>query len=474
VEERAPTGHHERAGNGAQVMEQAKRRSGPETARRRGAQSGASGVWVVAGVLALAVLVFVMVVGDGTSRSDVDPRRSSSASASTTNPAAGSTPNGSGGDQARPFSAASPWNTPTPSGTQWFDTPTLHSLATPVGGDSFRHWWVNTESLRIWSSKSTDPVWTFTLPDDIAPAWHRDRPATTFEMRAPWRVDSKGVRLIPGSPVVTDPSITDADAGKGVTWPGAVGRYYVSSVTAGFAFILSSSPSTEVDLDANVGASSVTIGMTTGSDGDLLVLVDPTSGKYVEVWPAAIDLADKTVATKAGANAAWARGNAITGPGAGTISNNDGVRPANFSSIGGVLTGGDFASGKIDHALGISLPGDMLKGGAGTPLPYRAPATAADSGGANGPILTGSRIGIPSGTPKPAKLSATGSMVFDALEKYGAFVSGFTGGTWPMFYADNATVTPAQVEPLYAFFNHGGSSDMEKIGPLLRVADYQP
>ncbi len=51
-----------------------------------------------------------------------------------------------------------------------------------------------------------------------------------------------------------------------------------------------------------------------------------------------------------------------------------------------------------------------------------------------------------------------------------------TGGTAPeasggVGGAGGAT-TP--FEPLVAFWGHGGSSDMEKIGPLLRVADYQP
>ena len=47
------------------------------------------------------------------------------------------------------------------------------------------------------------------------------------------------------------------------------------------------------------------------------------------------------------------------------------------------------------------------------------------------------------------------------------------GGPWPMFYSDKFSVTGSQVTPLFAFWDYSGSSDMEKLGPLLRIADYQ-
>ena len=42
------------------------------------------------------------------------------------------------------------------------------------------------------------------------------------------------------------------------------------------------------------------------------------------------------------------------------------------------------------------------------------------------------------------------------------------------FYSDRNTVTSSQMAPLYEFWNMGGTSDMDRIIPLLRVADYQP
>jgi len=295
--------------------------------------------------------------------------------------------------KARPFASASMWNTPTPVGTKWFNTSVLHTGTAQSNGDTFRHWTVSTGAERIWWSSPLNPVWTFKMPAFVAPAWHRNRPAATFTVRAP----------------------------------------------------------------ANLAAS-------TDSD-HILTVADPATGNYVEVWRASVDAATRTV-TSTGPG--WARGNMISGHGGGTLTNNDGVRAANFSWMGGLITGADFTAGKINHGLAVSLPYDMLKPGA-----WRAPATAWETIG-SGPVQMGSRIGIPAGTAMPAGLSPLGVMVFNALRTYGAFVGDFTGGPWPIFYADQATVAAAKLQPLFAYWNYGGSADMEKIGPLLRIADYQP
>jgi hypothetical protein len=232
------------------------------------------------------------------------------------------------------------------------------------------------------------------MPAFVAPAWHRNRPAASFTVRAPAALAAS----------------TDSD--------------------------------------------------------HILVVVDPVSGNYVEVWQAVVDATAHTVISSPGPG--WATGNMITGPCAGTLANNDGVRAANFCWSAGLITGTDLAAGKIDHALVVALPYDMLQSGG-----WRAPATAWETVG-NGPIQMGSRIGIPAGTPMPAGLSPIGVMVFNSLQTYGSFVGDFCGGQWPMFYADQGTVTDAQVAPLYQYWYHSGSADMEKIGPLLRIADYQP
>lgn len=341
-----------------------------------------------------AVAIVAVATAAGCSSADRGPR--SRVPAVTTVP-------GQRVDAARPFSATSPWNTPTPPSTRWFDAPALRRLP----GGSARHWWVNTKSVGIVWTSARDPLWTFVLPDYVAPEWHRNRPASTFRFRAP------------------------------------------------------------SDLQA-------------GTDSDrILVVIDAVTGNYVELWESEVDARTRTVTNRPG-QPGWARGNAITGPGAGTISNNDGVRASNFSWAAGLITGADLARRRIDHALVVSLTIDTLRGGSPPVGPYRAPATSGNGAWPRGTIVMGSRIGIPRGVPRPRDLSPTGVMVFDALQQYGAFVGDFAGGPAPVFYADGNSVPGDAMDAhgvfddLVGYWDHGGSADMEKIAPLLRVADYQP
>ncbi len=296
---------------------------------------------------------------------------------------------------AKPFSATSPFNMPTPTGTVWFDQPLLHSINPPQNNDSRRHWYV-LGPFGVYYAKSTDPMWTFNLPDYIAPDWNRNRPAHVFQVHAP------------------------------------------DNIASG------------VDTDK------------------VLIVVDGTT--YYEVWDSVVNTATRTVTN--GSLAGWATGDIVMGPGAGTLANNDGTRAANFSWDAGLITGHDIASGKIDHALALALPADMLEG-----LIYKnyiAPATGFDNGGGRGPFKMGTKIGVPAGVAQPAGLSPIGAELFVALQTYGAYVGDFVGGAWPAFYRDNATISDAQVGPLYQYWDHNGSADMDKIGLLLRVANYQP
>ena len=295
----------------------------------------------------------------------------------------------------RPFSPSSPFNTPTAPGTQWFDTPRLHALPSPINGDTFQHWFV-LRPFGVYHSLPTDPMWTFDMPDYIAADWHRNRPAQSFQVRAP------------------------ADLAHG----------------------------TDTD--------------------KVTVVVD--GANYYEVWNTRIDSTNRIVTNDG--TPGWATGDFVNGPGAGALANNDGVRAANFSWAAGLITGRDIANGSIDHALAIALTRNMLDDSYAS---YVAPATAWDNAsGSTGPIKMGTKLGIPAGTPKPLGLSPIGSMVFDALQRYGAYVGDFVGGDWPAFYADKLTVTDAQIQPLYAWWDQGGRSDLDKMAPLLRVADYQP
>jgi hypothetical protein len=291
----------------------------------------------------------------------------------------------------RPFAASSPFNTPTPSNTTWFDTPVLHSAPWDPAGTGVMHYSV--APTRVTIGSPTDPLWTLNLAAYDAPAWHRHQDALTAQVHAP-------------ATLTTD-----------------------------------------------------------GTSDAIICLVNGTT--YWEMWRGAIDSVAHTITS-----GEWTTGDIVTGTGVGAGNQRGGVRAANFSWAAGLITGKDLTASIIDHALVIALVGGQLSG---TDLTkYRSPATSIDSGGWTGPILMGSRIGVPLSAAKPAGLTPLGAMVFIALQKYGAFVGDYAGGSWPLFYRDMATVTDAQVAPLYAFWAANGSADMEKIGPLLRVADYQP
>lgn len=316
----------------------------------------------------------------------------------------------SGVNKARPFAATSPFNTPTPSSTEWYDSPLLHTWAAPSGQDNFRHWWVAVDYGIAWVSDS-EPQWTFNLPGYTANDWHRTRPATTLTFRA-------------NASLTPQPAVNPGDD-----------RY--------------------------------------------ILVADPATGDYVEVWSSTVDAAAHTVT-----GPVWATGNMITGLGVGDLATNlnAGVRAANFSVSAGAITKADIDAGKIDHALEVNVPGNMLLGGASPVGPYIPPATAGNGDWPTGTIKMGSKIGIPASATRPNGLSPLGNLVFDALQKYGMYVGDVCGGQWPIFAADGpsfgikpgASLDNTPFEPLIAFWNHAGSADMEKIGPLLRVADYQP
>ena len=296
----------------------------------------------------------------------------------------------------RPFAAASPFNTPFPAGTQWFDSHTLHFE--PSG--AIRRWWASATAAdsRVWVGNNTDPLWTFNMPSYIAgPPFNRNRPAQTFTMHGPARMDEDH------------------------------------------------------------------------SSDHLLVLIDQSTGQYTEVWNAQVDTTKRTITGQQG-NMGWATGDIVNGIGAGSPDGkNAGVRATNCSWIGGVINGRDIARGVIDHALAIAAPGSMFSASL-----VRWPATSPDLQG-RGPLEQGTRFGIPAGTPMPPGLTPIGQMAFRAIQTYGMYLLDFGGLERPSISVDANTVTDAQVRGLYADWEMpGGLSDMDRIAPLMRVADYQP
>lgn len=84
---------------------------------------------------------------------------------------------GGGGATAnsRPFATNSPWNTPIPGGTAWFDHVRLHQFT----DGSLQHWY-GLQPFGVVYANNSMPTWTFNMPDFVATDFNRNRPATTF------------------------------------------------------------------------------------------------------------------------------------------------------------------------------------------------------------------------------------------------------------------------------------------------------
>lgn len=164
--------------------------------------------------------------------------------------------------------------------------------------------------------------------------------------------------------------------------------------------------------------------------------------------------------------AAYACNDIVTGTGFGSPSpwKGAGIRASGASTLGGLLQGKDFSTGAKKQALAVSLLPTILKRG------YVSPAISEDSGNSySGTIPMGSRLGIPSGTAKPSGLSSSGSMVWDALIKYGAYALDQHYGSSPVIlYADPRSTADAQIAPMRIWWN-GSADDLDLIMPYVRV-----
>jgi hypothetical protein len=173
-----------------------------------------------------------------------------------------------------------------------------------------------------------------------------------------------------------------------------------------------------------------------------MVIVNDATGDVTDLYAVKV--------TQGGYSAAfYAESNLFTSTGFGTGSPflSAGVRAIGCSALGGLLLGSDLASGLINHALAIALPYSLLSGS------IVAPAIAGDAGGGPGVLREGARLAIPAGTPKPTTLSAVGSVVWDALVRYGALIVDQNTGTAATFYMDNVSTTAAQASQFQADAN---------------------
>lgn len=295
----------------------------------------------------------------------------------------------------RPFADTSPWNTPTPGGTIWYDHAQLHVP-----------WWHNWGSAIVVYVQPGDVTdWQYQMTDYIDDPYNRHRTASTFTVKGP-------------------------------------------------------------------------AGLHPGSDSDHILVLVQQNGDYVETWNTVLN-GGTHVITASG----WATGNMVTGLGVGGLvasgGNNAGVRATNFSWAAGLITAEDIAAGVIPHALNVGLPPDVNNGGS-YPNEFRAPATAADNSG-SGLITEGSRLGIPWGVARPSGMHPIGNMIFTALQTYGAFCGDYVGGDSILIYFDpgedshsppRVGVAAGILDDLLAPYD--ATSDMNKIRPLVRIADWQP
>jgi hypothetical protein len=101
------------------------------------------------------------------------------------------------------------------------------------------------------------------------------------------------------------------------------------------------------------------------------------------------------------------------------------------SYVTGVIRQADLNDGVIAHQLLCGLATQMVKAGTSVITGLGWPTSESDYNGPyglyTGPILYGSKFGIPTSTTKPSSLSAGGSMLWDTCVNYGMIVN-ITGG----------------------------------------------
>jgi hypothetical protein len=91
------------------------------------------------------------------------------------------------------------------------------------------------------------------------------------------------VTVTSGSATVTDASITAADQGRPVTGTGIPAGSYVGTVTPGTSFLLSSSPTSQVNVNGTASGSSAIIGATAGASTSAALVLKPQVNGSIEV-----------------------------------------------------------------------------------------------------------------------------------------------------------------------------------------------
>jgi hypothetical protein len=91
------------------------------------------------------------------------------------------------------------------------------------------------------------------------------------------------VAVTSGSATVSDTTITAADQGRPVTGTGIPANSYVGTVTPGTSFLLSSSPTSQVNVNGTASGSSAIIGATAGASTSAALVLKPQVNGSIDV-----------------------------------------------------------------------------------------------------------------------------------------------------------------------------------------------
>lgn len=173
--------------------------------------------------------------------------------------------------------------------------------------------------------------------------------------------------------------------------------------------------------------------------------------------------------------------NFVTGDGFGPQA---GIRASGASTRGGLITEFDIKSGKIEHALAIATPADMMlytggpwgydAQGYATAKGYIAPATEQDASSAygsyKGQLPMGARLFLPSSFDL-AGLNPSERMIAEAMIKYGAYVLDTTGANGGVvFYAEPSINVNQKAWLTAAYGASWGAQGLNRIRQSLIVA----
>ena len=142
-----------------------------------------------------------------------------------------------------------------------------------------------------------------------------------------------------------------------------------------------------------------------GSSDDPLVVYQPATGRDWELWRASTSSGD-------GLSACWGGMLYVDGS-SGVFSGDYGLSATGISYLATSITQADVATGRIDHAIALSVP--RCNG-------FTYPAVRGDCGHDPGQPAEGQWFRLPPGLPMPPELPPFAQMVFTALQRYGAVI----------------------------------------------------